>query len=161
MNSGTAVWDLSRENTGEKRDSAFLQERGISVGVGACEPAIRSISSSLGIFFVWTFATNQATNNWTVVPKNWNTLRMQWEYSRRQRRRDVCGLGVRGYLGPSTAIASEMKVVVGRPSTLWRNGSPVQVTERACPIRPPRTTGREDSRPPTVPIGIERLLSAT
>jgi hypothetical protein len=81
MNSGTAVWDLSRENTGEKRDSAFLQERGISVGVGACEPAIRSISSSLGIFFVWTFATNQATNNWTVVPKNWNTLRMQWEYS--------------------------------------------------------------------------------
>jgi hypothetical protein len=25
--------------------------------------------------------TNQATNNWTVVPKNWNELRIQWEYS--------------------------------------------------------------------------------
>jgi hypothetical protein len=24
---------------------------------------------------------NQATNNWTVVPKNWNAVRIQWEYS--------------------------------------------------------------------------------
>jgi hypothetical protein len=39
------------------------------------------IAASLVIFFVWTFPTNQATNNWTVVPKNWNELRIQWEYS--------------------------------------------------------------------------------
>jgi len=26
------------------------------------------ISANLAIFFVWTFPTNQATNNWTVVP---------------------------------------------------------------------------------------------
>jgi len=39
------------------------------------------IAANLTIFFVWTFPTNQATNNWTVVPKNWNALRIQWEYS--------------------------------------------------------------------------------
>ena len=39
------------------------------------------IASSLVIFFVWTFPTNQATNNWTVVPENWNELRSQWEHS--------------------------------------------------------------------------------
>ena len=39
------------------------------------------IAANLAIFFVWTFPTNQATNNWTVVPKNWSALRIQWEYS--------------------------------------------------------------------------------
>ena len=39
------------------------------------------IAANLAIFFVWTFPTNQATNNWTVVPNNWNELRIQWEYS--------------------------------------------------------------------------------
>src|ERR1700730_10076429 len=39
------------------------------------------IVANLGIFFVWTFPANQATNNWTVVPKNWNKLRIRWEYS--------------------------------------------------------------------------------
>jgi hypothetical protein len=39
------------------------------------------IAASLVIFFVWTFPTNQATSNWTAVPKNWNELRSQWEYS--------------------------------------------------------------------------------
>ena len=39
------------------------------------------IAANLAIFFVWTFPTNQATNNWTVVPKNWSALRLQWEYS--------------------------------------------------------------------------------
>jgi hypothetical protein len=40
-----------------------------------------SIAANLVIFFVWTFPTNQATNNWTVVSANWNELRSQWEYS--------------------------------------------------------------------------------
>src|ERR1700730_9082533 len=39
------------------------------------------IAANLAIFFVWTFPTTQATNNWTVVPNNWNKLRIQWEYS--------------------------------------------------------------------------------
>jgi len=30
------------------------------------------IAAGLVIFFVWTFPTNQATNNLTVVPTNWN-----------------------------------------------------------------------------------------
>jgi hypothetical protein len=31
----------------------------------------------------WTFTypANQATNNWTVLPPNWQDLRSQWEYS--------------------------------------------------------------------------------
>lgn len=36
---------------------------------------------TLAIFFVWTFPANQATNNWTAAPGNWETLRRQWEYS--------------------------------------------------------------------------------
>ncbi len=39
------------------------------------------IAANVAIFFVWTFPTNQATNNWIVVPSNWNKLRIQWEYS--------------------------------------------------------------------------------
>ena len=68
------------------------------------------IAANLAIFFVRTFPTNQATNNWTVVPNNWNKLRIQWEYFvRRQRHGDVCGLGLCGYCGASTAFASEIR----------------------------------------------------
>jgi hypothetical protein len=35
----------------------------------------------LAIFFVWTQPANQATQNWTMAPGNWETLRYQWEYS--------------------------------------------------------------------------------
>jgi hypothetical protein len=35
----------------------------------------------LVIFFVWTQPANQATQNWTVAPENWQRLRRQWEYS--------------------------------------------------------------------------------
>lgn len=35
----------------------------------------------LAIFFAWTFPANQATQNWTAVPANWETLRIEWEYS--------------------------------------------------------------------------------
>lgn len=37
--------------------------------------------ASLAVFFIWTFPTNTATNNWTIAPKNWMALRQQWEYS--------------------------------------------------------------------------------
>lgn len=36
---------------------------------------------NLGIFFAFTFPTNQATANWTAAPAGWDALRMQWEYS--------------------------------------------------------------------------------
>lgn len=39
------------------------------------------IIGSLAIFFVFTFPTNQATNNWTEIPANWQQLRWQWEMS--------------------------------------------------------------------------------
>jgi hypothetical protein len=63
------------------------------------------IAVNLAIF-VWTFPTNQATNNWTVVPKNWNALRIQWEYSHAA---NAVGLGLCGYSGASTVFASEIR----------------------------------------------------
>ncbi|MBV9832813.1 MAG: DUF1772 domain-containing protein [Alphaproteobacteria bacterium] len=33
------------------------------------------------IFFLWTYPTNHATENWTILPDNWRDLRAQWEYS--------------------------------------------------------------------------------
>jgi hypothetical protein len=35
----------------------------------------------LVVFFVWTYPANQATDNWTTIPANWEHLRRQWEYS--------------------------------------------------------------------------------
>jgi hypothetical protein len=43
--------------------------------------AFFSIARSLAIFFIWTYPANQATDNWTTVPANWEQLRWQWEYS--------------------------------------------------------------------------------
>ena len=39
------------------------------------------VAATLAIFFTWTYPTNQATSNWTVVPANWQELRTQWEYA--------------------------------------------------------------------------------
>jgi hypothetical protein len=33
------------------------------------------------VFWTFTFPANQATNNWTYLPENWQKLRDQWEYS--------------------------------------------------------------------------------
>lgn len=33
------------------------------------------------IFWVWTFPANQRTENWTARPEDWESLRLQWEYS--------------------------------------------------------------------------------
>lgn len=35
----------------------------------------------LMVFFSWTYPANQATQNWTVVPADWQALRTQWELS--------------------------------------------------------------------------------
>jgi hypothetical protein len=39
------------------------------------------IVATLVIFFTWTYPANQATSNWTVVPADWQELRLQWEYA--------------------------------------------------------------------------------
>jgi hypothetical protein len=39
------------------------------------------VGGTLAIFFTWTFPANQATDNWTVVPADWEALRMHWEYA--------------------------------------------------------------------------------
>lgn len=39
------------------------------------------IALNLVIFIIWTQPANAATNNWTLRPDNWQTLRNQWEYS--------------------------------------------------------------------------------
>jgi hypothetical protein len=39
------------------------------------------IALSLVVFFIWTYPANQATDNWTAAPANWEQLRRQWEYS--------------------------------------------------------------------------------
>ncbi len=33
----------------------------------------------LVVFFAFNYPANQATNNWTVIPANWQQLRWQWE----------------------------------------------------------------------------------
>jgi len=33
------------------------------------------------VFWTFTYPTNQETNNWTILPENWEALRRQWEYS--------------------------------------------------------------------------------
>ena len=33
------------------------------------------------IFYFFTYPANVATNNWTVIPEDWETLRRQWELS--------------------------------------------------------------------------------
>ena len=43
--------------------------------------AFLCMASSLAIFFMWTYPANKATNNWSIVPANWEVLRTQWEYS--------------------------------------------------------------------------------
>jgi amino acid permease len=39
------------------------------------------IALNLVIFVLFTQPANAATQNWTAQPDNWETLRMQWEYS--------------------------------------------------------------------------------
>jgi hypothetical protein len=39
------------------------------------------VAATLAIFFIWTYPANQATNNWTVVPADWQQLRTSWEYA--------------------------------------------------------------------------------
>jgi len=47
-------------------------------------PALVALFALVGaqlLFWTLTFPANQATANWTQRVENWETLRMQWEYS--------------------------------------------------------------------------------
>jgi hypothetical protein len=51
------------------------------------KPFLRSLlaglilAGSLVVFCAWTYPANRATANWTVVPADWQALRVQWEIS--------------------------------------------------------------------------------
>ena len=36
---------------------------------------------SFAVFFLFTFPANEATQNWIVLPQQWQALRKHWEYS--------------------------------------------------------------------------------
>jgi hypothetical protein len=39
------------------------------------------LALSLFVFFLFIFPANRQTQNWTILPENWEQLRRQWEYS--------------------------------------------------------------------------------
>jgi hypothetical protein len=40
-----------------------------------------AVAATQVVFWTFTFPANQATDNWTKRPDDWQTLRTQWEYS--------------------------------------------------------------------------------
>ncbi len=47
---------------------------GMAFLAGAC------LVATLGIFFIWIEPANRATDYWTTIPAEWQSLRQQWEY---------------------------------------------------------------------------------
>jgi len=43
--------------------------------------AFLGVAATLVIFFTWTYPANVATDNWTTIPPDWESLRRQWEYA--------------------------------------------------------------------------------
>ena len=43
--------------------------------------AFLCIAGTQVLFWTFTYPANTATQNWTVLPENWESLRRQWEYS--------------------------------------------------------------------------------
>jgi hypothetical protein len=39
-----------------------------------------AMAATLAIYFIWVNPANLATEQWTVIPDNWQALRRQWEY---------------------------------------------------------------------------------
>jgi hypothetical protein len=58
-----------------------LRLRGRSPAFWLALLALALVACNLAIFFGWTFPANRATNDWTVVPTDWERLRREWEYS--------------------------------------------------------------------------------
>jgi SNF family Na+-dependent transporter len=43
--------------------------------------ALLCVTAALIVFFTATYPVNRQTSNWTMLPVNWQRLRLQWEYS--------------------------------------------------------------------------------
>jgi hypothetical protein len=43
--------------------------------------AFLCIAGTQAVFWTFTFPANRATAYWTLLPENWQALRIQWEYS--------------------------------------------------------------------------------
>jgi hypothetical protein len=55
--------------------------RGRSLAFALAVAACACMAATLAIFYSFTYPANVATQNWTVVPADWEQLRRQWEYS--------------------------------------------------------------------------------
>ncbi len=55
--------------------------RGQGAAFGLALVNLACLAGTLLIFFAFTYPANQATNNWTVIPAGWQSLRFEWEYS--------------------------------------------------------------------------------
>jgi hypothetical protein len=51
------------------------------VAFGLTVAAFLLIALSLVLFFIWVYPANQATQNWTQIPADWETLRAHWEWT--------------------------------------------------------------------------------
>ncbi|MGE3232040.1 MAG: DUF1772 domain-containing protein [Hyphomicrobium sp.] len=43
--------------------------------------ALFCVAAAQLLFWIFTFPANRRTENWTVAPADWESLRQQWEYS--------------------------------------------------------------------------------
>jgi hypothetical protein len=43
--------------------------------------ALLCLVTAQAVFWIFTFPANQRTDNWTVLPAEWESLRARWEYS--------------------------------------------------------------------------------
>lgn len=59
--------------------TVWLRRRGVAFWLALA--SLLLVGATLAIFVVSTYPANQATQNWTVVPENWQALRDQWEYA--------------------------------------------------------------------------------
>ena len=55
--------------------------RGTGMPFGLVVGGAVAIGASIVVFFTRTFPINRATQNWTTLPGNWESLRRRWEYS--------------------------------------------------------------------------------
>jgi amino acid transporter len=47
-------------------------------------PTCTALAALIGaqvVFWIYTYPANTATDQWTMLPDNWQALRVQWEYS--------------------------------------------------------------------------------
>jgi hypothetical protein len=58
-----------------------LVERMHSMRVAPTVFALLCIVGAQVAYWTFTYPANVATQNWTMLPQNWMTLRTQWEYS--------------------------------------------------------------------------------